>query len=340
EIYIYDGSPIICWTDETDTVRCNFSIYSESWISDRGFIPVSSVTPVDMGNYDLYHSEFTTRDTGLAIEKIWIAPNSGSDSCTFKFLIQAMKIYAIDGETHEGLAIGETVDWDVPADSGYRNRSGFDVDLRLMYQQGSEYDQDPIECQENSDRYGGLALLDIYENGEASTYFHGIYTDDNTTQVYPFEGFNNDSLYLRMGERTGYTCSDSLDADLHMIHTFRYDYTLTPTDTFVIYELLVTGKNGYGAFFDVIEGGFVWYEDHIQPQETSCCRVMGDWDHDGMVTISDLVCLVGYMFQGGICPPPPCPEEVWLDGDNQLDIGDLVALVNYMFNSGPELKCP
>ncbi|MEA3296892.1 MAG: hypothetical protein U9R56_03425, partial [candidate division Zixibacteria bacterium] len=47
EIYIYDGSPIICWTDETDTVRCNFSIYSESWISDRGFIPVSSVTPVD-----------------------------------------------------------------------------------------------------------------------------------------------------------------------------------------------------------------------------------------------------------------------------------------------------
>lgn len=42
-IYLYDASPVICWTDATDTVRCNWSIFGQGPYSDNGFIPLSDI---------------------------------------------------------------------------------------------------------------------------------------------------------------------------------------------------------------------------------------------------------------------------------------------------------
>lgn len=73
-----------------------------------------------------------------------------------------------------------------------------------------------------------------------------------------------------------------------------------------------------------------------------CVGVRGNIDNDPgqEITISDLVYLVTYMFQGG--PAPECAEEADVNGDGAgPDIADLVDLVDYMFQGGPPpADCP
>ena len=66
-----------------------------------------------------------------------------------------------------------------------------------------------------------------------------------------------------------------------------------------------------------------------------CCRVRGDYDHDGALDISDIVGLIDYMFNN--VPPPICLDEADINGDGAavIDISDLWHLANYMFNQGP-----
>ena len=71
------------------------------------------------------------------------------------------------------------------------------------------------------------------------------------------------------------------------------------------------------------------------------CMIRGDINHDGILAdISDLVHLVGYMFQGG--DEPVVMEEADINGDSiGPDIEDLVYLVSYMFQNGePPVPCP
>ncbi len=60
----------------------------------------------------------------------------------------------------------------------------------------------------------------------------------------------------------------------------------------------------------------------------------GDLDYDGLISISDLVYMVDYMFNEG---PEPRPELVVADMncDRLVGVDDLVYLVDYMFNEGP-----
>jgi len=332
-VYLFDGSPIICWMDETDTVRCNYSMFGEGYLSDHGYFPMGHVPPTDMGDYDLYQSSFVTRDTGIMLEKNWIAPHDG-DTC--EFMIEHLKIYVVDGATHAGLAIGEGMDWDIPSDSGSWNRSGFDNARKLIYQQGSEITDslgDALECQQNDLRYGGMALLSVLENGTQNNTYYNAYTQDNSTQVYPLGFFANDSLWKYMGDNMGFSTSDSVDADLNMVWTFRWNYTLTPTDTLEVYKLFVTSKDGEADFLNKVDKGIAWACGNII--ECGCCQLRADINHSGAgPDISDLVYLVTYMFSSG--PEPPCMEEADINGSGTgPDISDLVYLVTYMFSSGP-----
>jgi len=354
-VYLYDASPVICWTDANDTVRCNWSIYGDGFPSENGFIPTSSMTWVDSGAYEIHQSEFTTSDSGLLVRKAWIVPKPASDSC--KFLVQRLEISSADGGAYSGLMIGEAVDWDIPADSAVRNLSGFDPGNRLIFQQGSEYNHDnDVECQENSDRYGGLTLLQIVEvvgsDTSASTDFYGAYTDDNSSWVYPDSGFVPAQLDSIMTANEGFVIeSDSLNADIHSVMTYRYDYTVTAEKTLMVYSCLVSGRFGYENFMASVDECHRWYRDHLKPP--TCCmgpiRGNVDYDPDDQINISDLVYLVDWMW--GMGPPPPCWSEANVDGSGpvggdedgmaDIDISDLVALVDYMFTGGPPpAPCP
>jgi hypothetical protein len=74
----------------------------------------------------------------------------------------------------------------------------------------------------------------------------------------------------------------------------------------------------------------------------SCCvGITGNVNGDqfDQIDISDLTYLVAYLFQGG--PPPPCQEEVDMNGSGQVDVSDLTYLVEYLFLGGPPpVPCP
>ena len=73
----------------------------------------------------------------------------------------------------------------------------------------------------------------------------------------------------------------------------------------------------------------------------NCCQgIRGnvDGDPDDQISISDLVYLEDFMFNGGL--EPSCWKEANIDGDlmgdalEQVNIADLVHLVDYMFTGG------
>jgi len=347
-VYLYDGSPIVCWTDATDTVRCNYSMFNEGYLSEHGFFPMGHTPTADMGGYSVYQSEFVTRDTGLKIEKDWVAPD---DSC---WMVEVLKVYVVDGQTHTDLIIGEGMDWDIPSDSGSWNRSGFFPSIHAMYQQGSEITDslgDALECLDNDTRFGGMRYMGARDKGtfEAASNFANAYTMDNSTQVYPEGFFPDDSLDKYMGGNLGFSTSDSVDADLHMVFTFRNGYTLTPVDTITIFKLFATVYSGTSSDLETrFANGYDWACENQYlldaGLECGCCVNPGDINGDGSAVpdIADLVYLVAFMFSGG--PAPTCMDQANVNGQPgpgvAPDIADLVYLVAYMFQGGPAPVCP
>jgi plastocyanin len=77
-----------------------------------------------------------------------------------------------------------------------------------------------------------------------------------------------------------------------------------------------------------------------------CVGIRGnvDGDYQDEINVSDLTCLVEYMFcmiEPWFCCQPPCPEETDINGDESIDISDLTSLVDYLFIGGPPpVPCP
>ncbi|MCK4460572.1 MAG: hypothetical protein KAW46_02150 [candidate division Zixibacteria bacterium] len=329
DVYLYDGSPVICWPDG-DSVRCNWSIFGTGPLYANGFLPVSCEEPVDSGDFYFYQSEFITHDSGIGVRQSWYAPKDQPDSC--QFLIHRLRVYSNDGQTHYNLAIGEVIDWDIPADTGIQNNSGFDANLRLVYQNGAEYDEDPEECLDNDDRFGGISLVQIMGEGEyPSEEFYGAYTADNATQVYPSGGLDADSVWKYAEYNEGYVIEQTQNIDLHSMMTYRFGHTLQPGDTLDIVSVLATSMGGYADFIAAVQAGHQWSYDHLLPHFSCCVGMRGniDFDPGDAIDISDLVYLVDYMFTGG--PEPPCFEEADVTGDGEIDIEDLICIVDGMF---------
>jgi hypothetical protein len=63
----------------------------------------------------------------------------------------------------------------------------------------------------------------------------------------------------------------------------------------------------------------------------------GDLNHDGTVTVADIVYLIIYLFKGGSAPDPYGSGDANCDG--KVTISDTVFLVNYLFKGGPKPAC-
>lgn len=65
----------------------------------------------------------------------------------------------------------------------------------------------------------------------------------------------------------------------------------------------------------------------------ACDYLSGDADNNGVITISDAVYLINYVFSGG---PAPCPlRNGDADCSGAVNISDAVYLINYIFAGGP-----
>lgn len=69
---------------------------------------------------------------------------------------------------------------------------------------------------------------------------------------------------------------------------------------------------------------------HLRVQRPVIC---GDADGDGIVSASDMVFLVRYLFVNGTPPDPLSVADV--NCDNKINLSDVVYLVNYVFTGGP-----
>ncbi|MFH1374025.1 MAG: dockerin type I repeat-containing protein [bacterium] len=335
EVYVYDGSPVIGYVRNGNDTVVNFSIFDVTYVDTSALRPIGDHTPTtDMGEYEVFESGvIVTSDSLIAIEKIWYAPRTNPDTCSF--VIECIKVYLYDTlrTPPTGIRIGEAIDFDIPADTGSRNHSGFDYTHNLIYQQGSE--EDGEGCQPNDTRWGGIDFLMAYKNGVPyDSTPHGAYTKDNATYVYPAGGFVEDSLYKYMAN-SGYAISDSDNVDLHAVMTFDTLATLLPGDTYVFYVEILTHWNGdLASFLEEVEQSKKFFNDYIRPVSSSCCKVRGDVDGTGSIDVGDLTYLVAYLFQGGAAPP--CDIEGDVDGTGSIDVGDLTYLVAYLFQGGAD----
>ncbi len=351
--YLYDGSPVIGWINGTDTTMY-WSIFGTTFVDSVGFVQLSNSENVNDGTHDMYTATFVTGDSTIAFEKTFFAPQ---DADTCNFIIQCLKVYSYDGQTHSGLVIGEAVDWDIPSDSGSENGSDFDDAKNRIWQYGGEYHQDDTganaACQDNDARFGGMAFLGMYNKTSdytALTGPYGAYTASNGDYVYGnSNGFVEGQLYEKMVNSSGYSKynnanPDSQFVDLHMMMTYVTDYTLNPGETLVIYTNLITVENGTVATFnEYADQDYAWWCGHILPDPPGCgcCQNRGNVDGviggAGPVDVSDLTYLVAFLFQGG--PPPPCMDEGNVDGvvggAGPVDVSDLTYLVAFLFQGGP-----
>jgi hypothetical protein len=64
----------------------------------------------------------------------------------------------------------------------------------------------------------------------------------------------------------------------------------------------------------------------------------GDCNDDGLVDISDGVCILSWLFQGGA--EPPCIAVTNTNGDDEADISDAVYVLAHLFLGGPQPVAP
>jgi len=63
----------------------------------------------------------------------------------------------------------------------------------------------------------------------------------------------------------------------------------------------------------------------------------GDANQDGELSVSDIVCLISYLFKGGMPPNPFASGDCNCDG--QVTVSDVIYLINYLFKGGPPPAC-
>jgi len=346
DVYIYDGSPVVCYIRYYgDNIQyfANWALWGKSsylLVDDRNH-PVPTVVTSEYEKYET--GTFVTSDSTLALEKIWWAPKQ-PDSC--QFVVQCLRLYSYNDSSHWGLAIGEAIDWDIPTDLAQSaNVGGYSSDHKLIYEQGIE--SNGQGCQPNDARFGGEALLGFYTNDSCTldtvTGPYGAYTADNATWVWPNNGFVAEELYDNM-HQPGYS-ADPDQTDQHAVMTYFVDYTIGAEDTLYIYSVITSVQNGtVDSLYENVRKAKKWFLDHVRPpcQGGGCIpplRGNVDYDPSDAINVADLTYLVDYLFFSG--DSPPCLEEGNVDGDGGINVADLTYLVDYLFFEGSApAACP
>jgi hypothetical protein len=364
EVYLYDGSLVFGNIVDGDTILSN-TIYSQGPLNENSIYALEEAEVSNDGEVFNYYRLplLCNADTTIGASVTYFTPQvtdtfgSGPGKTWYadqQFITKEYKIWSIDGLIHEKMAIGEVIDWDIPADlkdtGGTKadNVGEVNIDLNLMYSAGAEYNIDTLpghECQDNNLRYGGMAFgyskrysADSGKWMVLDTVPFGGYFEDNAR--YVDNGWNDEELYANMESSEGslipfsYPITPPWYPDLHSVMTYAFNYDLLPNDTLVFYSVLATVRNEEEESPDpnklrieeLVEKGrnFVRY--------FGCCHgLRGDLNSDGTpANILDLNYAVNRIFRGG--PMAVCLGEADVYLDNApLNILDLNFLVNYIF---------
>lgn len=355
--YLFDGSTAVSYVSGDDTLS-----YSAVW-GDNNFLladdvgsPGMTITP----DYSFYRSGvYATRDSTIGLETFWWAPHSYDSS---NFVVQCLRVFSFDGADHSGIAVGDLIDWDIPAGDGAPdpslywptlwNTASFDIERRLFFQQGVDYNG-PKPCQSYANRFGGIALVGAYDydTGTLDTTIEPFGAmAGRTSRNYLYVGFPDmlpiefwDGDIFSYMHQPGYTPIDTGDC-LASIMTFDASLSLSEADTVAFFSVLATVLNGSDAdLLANVDEAKAWFTEHVAPLYTapaagsspSCTGVRGNIDNDraNTVGVDDIIYLAAYLNAGG--PAPRCCRQADVNASGTVDAEDLAYLIAYLFGDGP-----
>jgi hypothetical protein len=340
-VYLYDASPMIC-RDVGGEMRNYFSVYDNAYTSDHALRQITPLVVDSLGNpeYSYATAEFITGDSAIGLMVEYFAPKA-EDSCGF--VVQRLQFWNRDhdgeGVTLNGVAVGEVLDWDIPAhEDGSINESGYDDTRNLIYQNCCEHD--PCDTTYYCRRAGGIAAYQ-------GTPFKNYMTVENDVYVYesgPFgldAPFPPDTTYGLMNGNNGFDLA-TIDTceDLTTLVTFDI-YDLQPHDTQCVVKILATSRLDpiQAELKDNVDkaNAFIDGRAEIKCEEppVPCDCIPGDANGDGDVNVGDAVYLISYVFKSGPAPTPyaTCSGDANCDCDS--NVGDAVYIITYVFKSGP-----
>jgi hypothetical protein len=233
----------------------------------------------------------------------------------------------LTGSTNpQGGYFGIAADWDIQAKHGSDNWGDYDEPLNLIWQQG--------DSAEFLNYYGAFQFLDAVVIKDGDTTYNGTaplaaHVLNNAKQLYPYGGYNDDSLYEYMSDASWSVEQQDSMQDNNMVMSMAQVTDPDPTTVIELkYLLLVTDKG-----LDSLKANAAmasWIITHC-PSVGDVGGYIGDANGDGKVSVSDVVYLINYLFKGG--PPPINPSDA--NGDGKVSVSDVVYLINYLFKGGP-----
>ncbi len=217
-------------------------------------------------------------------------------------------------------------DWDVTstADTSFssKDKGGIIDSLNLAYlRQDSS-----ATVASNLDKYdGGFQFLGAYvKKGGTTTLYTtpiNMHIGNNATQMYPYQGYNDDSLMKSMSNTNlDYIEQDSAQDMNIIVSAVKMLNPDTTTEIGIDYALIVTDTNKVNLVKLALKTKQMW--------QTKA----GDANTDGKVSVSDVVYLINFLFKGGTAPQAFWNGEA--NGDGKISVSDVVYLINFLFKGG------
>ncbi len=333
-LYLYDGSPIICYESAGER-RCFFTGFGNDYVSDRALRPTEAMI-IDSTTSEAYtHATALTMtaDSAIGLQSEFYVPKA-AEYCGF--VVQRLIFWNRTEASLPGVAVGEVLDWDIPAyNKPMVNGSGFDVVRGLIYQYACG--QDPCDTTVLSERFGGVSAITDYMP------FKNLQTIENDRYLYSTGPFGtplpSDTIYGLMTGVNGFDLAD-IDTceDLSTLVTTGV-YDLDPGDTLCAFLILFSSRSGLSGMLGDYDLALEFLMQHDEigqcPWSPPCSCRPGDANGDSVINVGDAVYLINYVFKEG---PPPTPYAICsgdANGDCTCNIGDAVFLINLIFKDGP-----
>ncbi len=269
------------------------------------------------------------RDSTIAYRVRYYAPKDAANS---DFLLARVDLSPGPHNTQgrvDDLTVGFAADWDIPSDIAYHNSGGGSDSHQLVYQQGTG---GPAYA----NRYGGLAVLRV--DGQPAP---GGFAWESVKYVTPLRVYHVDSLWNRTNAVSKFESSPQ-PGDLNCVVVGAVHESIVAGDSLSLIFVLAGQLNGsLSGLKSVIEKAWQFNCQYVSPDQLGCPEyTCGDADGNSLLTISDAVFLISYIFGGGPAPSPLLAADC--DCNQLVTISDAVYLISYIFGGGPApcAACP
>jgi hypothetical protein len=350
-VYLGDASPVI-----VQHISGNAYPMSNSMETGTPFVPVSdgpagydSLT----ANYQKYYGgEALSSDGLLRVSNTWWAPTQPDSN---NFIIHEFQVWpATPGASVPNITVGEAIDWDIPTDSGQANNiGGYEQGRGVIWLRGLNSLDAVTDCQDNSYRYGGSALIGMRMESQSSDtltrlpLYGGFALSMDSILPGPGTEFPGQKWWPQMNRGT-YVIDPHMTDQLGML-VFKggtSGYLLPANDTLTVYTAIISVRTaasttaGLDSLIKAVDQAQRWVGRYVTPIPNLCCKgKRGDMNRDGVVDSQDLSWII-CMLTVTDCRIP-CSEAANVNGSGIADLADLASLVSYLTGGGFQLvNCP